>query len=146
MVRLKNRYLLLELITEDGRSDDGLNGKLLLDVFRDAIGTIHGDYGLGACQHSLKGKTERVLARSASARNCFVYAGTLRRFFLRECRIAVLYVNAPTQIAVARCNRDFHTMLWSSLTLITTVRKRPCIVRCVHLSGVFAKALIGHHV
>lgn len=82
MVRLKNRYLLLELITEDGRSDDGLNGKLLLDVFRDAIGTIHGDYGLGACQHSLKGTIERVLARSAMAWNCLVYAGTLRRVFL----------------------------------------------------------------
>lgn len=67
MVRLKNRYLLLELITEDGRCDDGLNGKLLLDVFRDAIGTIHGDYGLGACQHSLKGKTEHALTRSPLA-------------------------------------------------------------------------------
>ena len=55
MVRLKNRYMLLDITTEDGKPDEGLNGKLLLASIKEALAALHGDYGAGACQQSLKG-------------------------------------------------------------------------------------------
>ena len=47
----------------------------------------------------------------------------------------VLYLHAPTQLAVLRCNRDYYEMAWSAVTTMSLVRKKPCMINCIKLSG-----------
>jgi hypothetical protein len=65
MVRLKNRYILVEFITDGGRIDDGFTGRIFLDIIRDAIGTVHGDKGVGLTQYALKGTGMRMKCNNA---------------------------------------------------------------------------------
>eukprot|EP00124_Ichthyophonus_hoferi_P000699 Ihof_evm28s27 gene=Ihof_evmTU28s27 len=54
MVRFKNRYFLVEIVSADGRPDEGLTGKHMLEAVREALLRLHGDWGLGVCQQSLQ--------------------------------------------------------------------------------------------
>uniref|UniRef100_T1KCW9 Ribonuclease P/MRP protein subunit POP5 n=1 Tax=Tetranychus urticae TaxID=32264 RepID=T1KCW9_TETUR len=55
MVRVKKRYVLLECVLNDNRSSEGLpfeEGDIVVAI-RDAVLTIHGDFGLGSVMGSL---------------------------------------------------------------------------------------------
>ena len=53
MVRFKNRYLLLEVLFEDGLTDESMTSQQVLRAFKDAIIYAHGDYGIGCVQSSI---------------------------------------------------------------------------------------------
>jgi len=56
MVRLKHRYLVVQLSWPDGRAAEGLTEQILLQAVRDSLATCHGDIGLGSALLSLQVK------------------------------------------------------------------------------------------
>jgi RNase P/RNase MRP subunit POP5 len=65
MVRFKNRYFLVELIFEDGLTDESFNSQQLVRAIKDAMQLFHGDYGLGCVLSSLTGARLTCLRRSS---------------------------------------------------------------------------------
>lgn len=56
MVRFKNRYLLVELIWADGRTDRSLSATMLQRTVKKVIADGFGEFGLAACQHATQGR------------------------------------------------------------------------------------------
>ncbi|KAK3246965.1 hypothetical protein CYMTET_43521 [Cymbomonas tetramitiformis] len=56
MVRFKNRYLLLEVVWKDGKSDSTVGEDQLLSAFRESLGLNFGDVGRGVAAQSLQVK------------------------------------------------------------------------------------------
>ena len=54
MVRFKNRYMLLELLWKDGKTELRLSEVTLLGIIRDSVQTNFGDYGLGIALAALQ--------------------------------------------------------------------------------------------
>ncbi|XP_075575073.1 ribonuclease P/MRP protein subunit POP5 [Pelecanus crispus] len=52
MVRFKNRYVLCEVVSEDPRCRQCIEDRAVGVAVRDAIGRVHGDYGLACCSVS----------------------------------------------------------------------------------------------
>jgi hypothetical protein len=44
-------------------------------------------------------------------------------------------MNIYTNVAMIRCAREHHELLWSALTLMTSVKGRNCLVQLLHLGG-----------
>lgn len=55
-MRFKNRYLLLEVVWKDGKTDLAITELALLGVFRESIKQNFGDYGLGLALASVQVK------------------------------------------------------------------------------------------
>lgn len=55
-MRLKNRYLLLELKWKDGRVDESMQESAIQTAIRDSIGVNFGDYGVALCTGALQVK------------------------------------------------------------------------------------------
>eukprot|EP00047_Mylnosiga_fluctuans_P006566 m.247752 g.247752 ORF g.247752 m.247752 type:complete len:142 (+) comp15486_c0_seq1:18-443(+) len=49
--------------------------------------------------------------------------------------LSIKYMNVYTGAVLIRCARDHHALLWSALTLITSIKKRSCIFNLLHLGG-----------
>ncbi|OQO09554.1 hypothetical protein B0A48_04956 [Cryoendolithus antarcticus] len=123
MVRIKHRYLLVNILYPDEKtrtvqhsnpapkeatpyalqfrqpSPDALNAKLLARMVRDAIAELFGDYGSGMASGSL--------------------------------------------IAIIRVARAHYRLVWAALTFITNLPKplsQPCVVQVVRVSGTIRKA------
>ncbi|KAM4648906.1 ribonuclease P/MRP protein subunit POP5 isoform 2-T2 [Amazona ochrocephala] len=52
MVRFKNRYVLCEVVSEDPRCRQCIEDRAVGLAVRDAIGRVHGDFGLACCSIS----------------------------------------------------------------------------------------------
>lgn len=50
-------------------------------------------------------------------------------------RAAVKYFNNATNVAIIRCPRSHHRMVWVALTLLTLYEQRQVIVRVIHNGG-----------
>ncbi len=55
-MRLKNRYLLLELRWKDGKIDESMQESAIQTAIRDSIGVNFGDYGIALCTGALQVK------------------------------------------------------------------------------------------
>ncbi|XP_065830911.1 ribonuclease P/MRP protein subunit POP5-like [Oscarella lobularis] len=64
MVRFKCRYVVLELVYEDDKTDLSLTTRDLLNALRDIIQTIHGEFGAAQVRH-LSAKYLNVHSRTA---------------------------------------------------------------------------------
>ncbi|KAJ3043210.1 RNA-binding protein pop5 [Rhizophlyctis rosea] len=49
--------------------------------------------------------------------------------------LSVKYFSPFTNVAILRVARDHLQMVWAAITFITSIQKRSCIVRVVHVSG-----------
>ena len=54
-MRFKNRYFLCELIWEDGKIDESLNGYDIFRAARDSLQLNYGDFSVGSLSVSLNG-------------------------------------------------------------------------------------------
>lgn len=123
MVRLKHRYLLLQIlypaetsslpgsITFHTPSSDSLTAGILTRTLRDTVSDQFGDYGAGLANPS----------------------------------IAVKYFSAPTSTAIVRANRAHYRLVWAACSALTHVpekggRKRECVIKVVRVSGTIRKA------
>ena len=57
MVRLKCRYILAEIVFEDGQTQTNYNGSTVLHSIKDNISTFFGEEGLSKCSQVLQGTT-----------------------------------------------------------------------------------------
>ena len=48
---------------------------------------------------------------------------------------AVKYFNPQTCVTLVRVSRDHYDKLWSAMALMTSLKKRECIFRVIHLAG-----------
>ena len=123
MVRLKHRYLLLQILYPDGPStlpgslsfngptNDALTPRNLSNLIRENIADLFGDYGSGLTAASLQ----------------------------------VKYLSTPTSTAIVRVTRAHYRLAWAACTAITHVpdggrTKRECVVKVVRVSGTIRKA------
>ncbi|KAG2487526.1 hypothetical protein HYH03_013807 [Edaphochlamys debaryana] len=72
MVRLKNRYLLVEVAWRDGKVDDSFGDTALLQAIREGVAVNFGDFGAGTNLASLAVRyyspyTETAIVRCATA-------------------------------------------------------------------------------
>ncbi|GAB1727286.1 hypothetical protein NU195Hw_g352t1 [Hortaea werneckii] len=133
MVRLKHRYLLVNILYPDPRttnvriatetadqnapyslqfrqpSSQQLNIKILLRIIRDGVAELFGDYGSGKV------------------------AGTLQ----------IKYFSPATSTAIIRVSRDHYRLVWAALSFCSFLPKpvsQPCVFQVVRVSGTIRKA------
>ncbi|TAQ87552.1 hypothetical protein B7494_g4116 [Chlorociboria aeruginascens] len=126
MVRLKNRYLLVNILYPDleknqSKSDipdivtfnqpttDALSAQTLLQGIRAEVADLFGDYGSGAIADSL----------------------------------SVKYLSTATSTFILRVSRTHYRIVWAALSLMNTVPVRKgknCVFRVVRVSGTIRKA------
>ncbi|CAI7568891.1 unnamed protein product [Penicillium pancosmium] len=147
MVRLKNRYLLLDILYPDSKTwpastqstknnpksaqlaihsptSDALTPGLLAKMVREEVAELYGDWGVG-----------KLGGASATGLN-------------------VKYLSPATSTAILRCPRSSFRIVWSALTYMSHVpepgsaaqkrpnggRERPCVFRVLRVSGTMKKA------
>ncbi|KAI9930528.1 hypothetical protein ASPWEDRAFT_171155 [Aspergillus wentii DTO 134E9] len=145
MVRLKHRYLLLDILYPDCSSwpssttknpaagssqlrihaptSDALTPSLLAKMVREQVGEIFGDWGLG-----------RLGGAGAGG-------------------VSVKYLSPATSTAIIRCPRASFRLVWTALTYMSSVPdmngkndggkrpgQRPCVFRVIRVSGTIRKA------
>ena len=112
MVRVKRRYLTIEIVPEDSKYDKKnksfpLNERELTNVIKDHVHEIHGDYGVGSIQKSLYVKK-----------------------FCPETRVAVITVQ-----------RGPHMFVTSSIPFIKTIKDIKCQIKLIYFSGTLRSSL-----
>ncbi|KAF3384555.1 hypothetical protein F1880_003047 [Penicillium rolfsii] len=151
MVRIKNRYLLLDILYPDSSTwpstkqvfsgpqaaqlaihaptSDALTPGLLAKMIREEVGEMYGDWGVG-----------KMGGASATG-------------------VQVKYLSPATSTAIIRCPRGSFRLVWSALTYMSHVpavtepgatgagqrrpnggRERPCVFRVLRVSGTMRKA------
>ena len=121
MVRLKQRYILFDILTpptsvipsspEDTlvalcqASPASITPKLISQVIRKLIQDNYGDFGLG----------------------------------MASMLVAVKYFNNRTSLGIIRCSRQSFPLVMASLTLTERIADHPVLIRCVHVSGTIKK-------
>ncbi|TIA86221.1 hypothetical protein D6C76_00427 [Aureobasidium pullulans] len=129
MVRLKHRYLLLNILYPDAEtptkpstdaelphvisfhrpSSDKLNAQLLARIIRDGVAELFGDYGSGMIAASL----------------------------------VVKYLSPATSTAIVRVSRAHYRLVWAALSFVTRLPKpidQNCVIQVVRVSGTIRKA------
>lgn len=117
MVRLKNRWLLFEIIYPSQPSSSNIiafstpsspsvTTKLLTDVLRQQISYNFGDHGSGLVSSSL----------------------------------AIRYFSAATSTGIVRVSRDHYRLVWAALSFIRELEGKECVVVVRRVSGTVKKA------
>lgn len=132
MVRLKHRYLLINILYPDSKSanlklvkdagdelpfnlqfrqpsPDQLTVHILLKMIRQGIEELFGDYGSGKVSGSLQ----------------------------------IKYWSPATSTTILRVSRDHYRLVWAALAFVTSLPKplnQPCVFQVVRVSGTIRKA------
>ncbi|KAL2917061.1 RNA-binding protein pop5 [Polyrhizophydium stewartii] len=116
MVRLKTRYLLCEVLFEDGKVQDGATAYMLLNALKDSIEANFGDVGLGAVAASIQVKyfnplTGMAIVRASRDLAPMVWAAATLVTALRKrtCLVRVVHVSGTIRLLQRRAiefNRD----------------------------------------
>ena len=98
-MRFKQRYLLCEIVFEDGASDQSINSSLIFVHIRRTIENLFGDYGAGCLQQSLNVKyynpnTGLVMIRCSRAHLRLVWNAVMSLTLIknRACRFTCLHI------------------------------------------------------
>lgn len=147
MVRVKNRYLLVDIlypVSSDEQTTrknvkgllpdvvhyhrpttDTLNPQALLKGIRAEVTALFGDYGSGAIAESLSG----MYGLSITCRMSLI--------------ATVKYLSPATSTLILRVARAHYQMVWAALSMMTRVpvkEGKNCIFRVVRVSGTIRKA------
>ena len=141
MVRLKHRYLLVDILyptknastrtlpqqdTDDfinfhSPSPSKVNDRDLSRLIRETVAEIFGDYGAGKIYGSLKSTYKH-------SHGMCLYSGVT----------TVVYFSTATSTAIIRVSRDHVRMLWAALSFVTRLPKPfedACVINVVRNSG-----------
>ena len=66
------RYTLAEISFEDGKVDESLPWRTILDALKNAVKEVYGDYGLGCVQMSLKGSEINFITVDINTDRCLL--------------------------------------------------------------------------
>ncbi|KAL9611082.1 MAG: hypothetical protein Q9167_004254 [Letrouitia subvulpina] len=143
MVRIKHRYLLVNILYPEQHSREGrstglpklnrnvpdlvnfhrptpndITPQLLIRAIKDHVSLMYGDYGIGMI-------TDLEWAHG----------------------MIVKYFSPATSTAIVRCSRNHYRMVWAALTYMTHLPKsskqatlHPCVMQVVRVSGTIRKA------
>jgi hypothetical protein len=100
-MRFKNRYLLAEVVWDDGRVDETLSTNSLYHAIRDALVKHFGDWGLACVLQSFQGTPHLLMFASLHF--------ALTPGYLHVC--VVKYFNHLTNLCIIRSGRDHHQMV-----------------------------------
>ncbi|KAK5692964.1 RNA-binding protein pop5 [Elasticomyces elasticus] len=132
MVRIKHRYLLINILYPDPKSTSGrpatkpgdevpytvqfrrpspdrMDGGVLTRLIRDGVAELFGDYGSGKVAGSLQ----------------------------------VKYFSQATSTAIVRVSRDHYRLVWAALTFATRLPNpvgQSCVIQVVRVSGTIRKS------
>jgi ribonuclease P/MRP protein subunit POP5 len=132
MVRIKHRYILLNILYPDPKTSnvrltstpsdstpytfhfnqptpDRFDAKLLLKLIRDGVAELFGDYGSGKVAGSLQ----------------------------------IKYLSSATSTAIVRVARDHYRLVWAALSFVTRLPRpveQACVIRVMRVSGTIRKA------
>uniref|UniRef100_A0A672UB13 POP5 homolog, ribonuclease P/MRP subunit n=1 Tax=Strigops habroptila TaxID=2489341 RepID=A0A672UB13_STRHB len=127
---LRCRYVLCEVVSEDPQCRQCIEDRAVGLAVRDAIGRVHGDFGLACCSISFTG------AGGAPAGGGGSCGGPGSR--PRVCP-AVKYLNAYTGTVLLRCRKDSYRLLCSALPFVRQLESRnqryPCFLNTLHVGG-----------
>jgi ribonuclease P/MRP protein subunit POP5 len=143
MVRLKNRYLLVNILYPDTKGSfpsakvpdvvsfhqpttDDLTPNVLLKAIRAEVAELFGDYGSGAISDSLQGQ------HSFCLQTC-----------IKTYIFIVKYLSPATSTFIIRVSRAHYRIAWAALSFMNTIPTRTgrsCIFRVVRVSGTIRKA------
>jgi ribonuclease P/MRP protein subunit POP5 len=146
MVRLKNRYLLVnilypelekgkektnipDVVTFNQPTTDAFTSGALLKGLKAEVADLFGDYGSGAVAESISGITRNLLQAKT----------VLIRFSFP----AVKYLSPATSTFILRVSRAHYRIAWAALSLMTSVPVKDgknCVFRVVRVSGTIRKA------
>ena len=135
MVRIKQRYILGELVFEDGQTIDlnKLTQRKVLENFRRTLHELYGDIGLAKAQPNFYCKL-------------ISYINANLNYFL-----SVKFWNVTTRIFILRVGRENLDMACTSLIFMTSFAETinelapsggsetPCRVRILHVGGTLEK-------
>jgi ribonuclease P/MRP protein subunit POP5 len=144
MVRLKNRYLLVnilypelglqpkipkvpDVVVFNQPTTSTLTASALIKGLRAAVAELFGDYGSGAVNERLVGKIDRI---------CLKKLGMLSYGLVK-------YLSNATSTFILRVSRDHYRIAWAALSLMNRVPVtdgRSCVFRVVRVSGTIRKA------
>lgn len=108
---------------------------------RDAIGRVHGDYGLACCSISFTGAggTRFPGPLGAGGEGGSSGKGRGGGSGLTGAFPAVKYLNAYTGTVLLRCRKDSYRLLCSALPFVRQLESRgqryPCCLRTLHVGG-----------
>ncbi|KUI54817.1 hypothetical protein VP1G_02187 [Cytospora mali] len=127
MVRIKERYLLVNIIYPEAAKDrsksnlpdllfynqpttNSCNGRTIHQAIKAEVASLFGDYGAGAVERSLR----------------------------------VKYLSNATSTCILQCSREHYRLVWAALTMMNCVPTKfgsgdPCIFRVVRVSGTIKK-------
>ena len=143
MVRVKNRYLLVnilypelekkatnskvpDVVALNQPTTDSLTSRVLLNALREGITNLFGDYGSGAVAGSLAGKSVVSQSVDTHAKN-----------------FIVKYLSPATSTFILRVSRAHYRLVWATLSLMNNVPVKDgknCVFRVVRVSGTIRKA------
>ena len=154
MVRLKHRYLLVNILYPDSAlessgvrlnaketpeivhfnqpTSDKLTPQLLSRIIRDAVAELFGDYGSGMITGSLVGMFSSLTGGSWCEELC----ASLTAY-------TVKYLSPATSTAIVRVSRDHYRLVWAALTFVTKLPRpidQSCVIKVVRVSGTIRKA------
>ena len=157
MVRIKHRYLLVNILYPDTKgtakatilkpndsvpytvqfrqpSSDKLDARLLMQMIRNGVSELFGDYGSGMVAPSLQGNLHPPPPKQHPLFN---------PRFRPLTKLQVKYFSPATSTAIIRVSRDHYRLVWATLAFITRL-PRPvdqlCVLQVVRVSGTIKKA------
>jgi ribonuclease P/MRP protein subunit POP5 len=152
MVRIKERYLLVHILTppqtpnRSGLPDcvvyhqptsSSLTTGALLNGIRAEVTSLFGDYGAGSIESGLSG----VCLFHTISPNLMPQSQPGRQ--LTSSRDSVKYLSHATSTFIIRVSRDHYRLVWAALTSMNRVPGKDgkrCVFRVVRLSGTIRKA------
>jgi ribonuclease P/MRP protein subunit POP5 len=143
MVRVKNRYILVNILYPDidpsqsiskvpdlvafnQPTTDALTPQVLLRAIRTEVSDLFGDYGAGAVAGSL--------------------ASMFKHFYFIWCKLTCLqvkYLSPATSTFILRVSRAHYRLAWAALSFMNRVPVKDgknCVFRVVRVSGTIRKA------
>lgn len=144
MVRIKERYLLVDIVYPEAAQDqakaglpdllfynqptvNACNARSIQYAIKAQITDLFGDFGAGAVERSLRGLLLLPFGSSAKLTDP-----------------TVKYLSNATSTCILQCSREHYRLVWAALTMMKHVPTKqgvglPCIFRVVRVSGTIKK-------
>lgn len=155
MVRLKHRYLLINILYPGEADKSGIRAKddvpavvqfhaptsdaltagKLAGAIKDGVSDLFGDYGAGMVAGSLQSTGFPYLSKT-------IYIYIVDRFRL-TCARTVKYLSPATSTAIVRVSRAHYRLVWAALTYLGRLPhpvNRECVIQVVRVSGTIRKS------
>ncbi len=151
-MRLKNRYLLLELRWKDGKVDASMQESAIQTAIRDSIGVNFGDHGVALCTGALQVKYHNPLTGMCMLRcardqlqevSCQLLRSRMHQLEQYRWMTEDLFPGRCVMNLIQCC----FVQVLASIACISSIKYRTVLIKMVHNGGTLAscqRAAIAH--